>query len=377
MLKSIPKSNISNKRFPVYKEWLQTNVDVPVIEAFNEEGEFNPNTSTKVDGLYISPLYNSTRAKYYTSDGNVFTQHGIVKSAGAFSRERIYSDIVQIIRIPQIKFGEQIKKGSVHLEDLDNDNIYVDDGFGSIVTISPVYDFVSYDVETQLLIFNDGVDQYDIILSQFDVNTGIGTFTFDGDTDSNVVVLELDFQVGLIRFSERLNIGGLDMEVSRLGNIFYDEGIIVLPNSSRFTNYRLNYRSTMTIHETEILVSVDKGEFNYSQNPTAVDVSVFQTYDFNTTAISNIRPAGKVRITEVNDISRTPHYFGSIGSVTGSWNDYDESGSADPTGSYLAPFITTIGLYDKNQDLVAVAKLPKPIKNLPDYSVNFIIRLDT
>ena len=56
---------------------------------------------------------------------------------------------------------------------------------------------------------------------------------------------------------------------------------------------------------------------------------------------------------------------------------YYESSSVDPTGSYLAPYITTIGLYDKDNNMVAVAKLPKPIKNLPDYDVNFIVRFDT
>ena len=43
----------------------------------------------------------------------------------------------------------------------------------------------------------------------------------------------------------------------------------------------------------------------------------------------------------------------------------------------LAPVVTTIGIYDKDGDMVAVAKLPQPIKNLPDYDVNFIVRFDT
>jgi hypothetical protein len=53
------------------------------------------------------------------------------------------------------------------------------------------------------------------------------------------------------------------------------------------------------------------------------------------------------------------------------------SGSLDPIGSYLAPYITTIGLYDDDLNLVAVAKLPQPIKSLPDYPLNFIVRFDT
>ena len=57
--------------------------------------------------------------------------------------------------------------------------------------------------------------------------------------------------------------------------------------------------------------------------------------------------------------------------------DYEFSSSIDPTGSYLAPYITTIGLYDDELNMVAVAKLPQPIKSLPEYPVNFIVRFDT
>jgi hypothetical protein len=66
-----------------------------------------------------------------------------------------------------------------------------------------------------------------------------------------------------------------------------------------------------------------------------------------------------------------------IPSKYGSFDDYEFSSSIDPTGSYLAPYITTIGLYDNELNMVAVAKLPQPIKSLPDYPINFIIRFDT
>jgi hypothetical protein len=56
---------------------------------------------------------------------------------------------------------------------------------------------------------------------------------------------------------------------------------------------------------------------------------------------------------------------------------YQVSCSYDPTGSYLAPVITTIGLYDNSNHLLAVGKLGKPIKNLVDWPLNFIIRFDT
>lgn len=55
--------------------------------------------------------------------------------------------------------------------------------------------------------------------------------------------------------------------------------------------------------------------------------------------------------------------------------NYVESSSLDRTGSYLAPYITTIGLYN-GLDIVAVAKLGRPVKNLIQYPMNFIVRFD-
>ena len=59
------------------------------------------------------------------------------------------------------------------------------------------------------------------------------------------------------------------------------------------------------------------------------------------------------------------------------FDEYEYSSSIDPTGSYLAPYITTIGLYDENYDMVAVAKIPSKPKSTPDYPINFVIRFDT
>jgi hypothetical protein len=47
----------------------------------------------------------------------------------------------------------------------------------------------------------------------------------------------------------------------------------------------------------------------------------------------------------------------------------------DFTGS-LAPYATTIGLYNKNFQLVAVAKFGRPLKMRDDVDINVIIKMD-
>lgn len=59
-----------------------------------------------------------------------------------------------------------------------------------------------------------------------------------------------------------------------------------------------------------------------------------------------------------------PHFLNYISNV-----------KTDPTGSYLAPFATTVGLYN-GLDLVGVAKLANPIKITPDFPYTFVVKMD-
>ena len=160
---------------------------------------------------------------------------------------------------------------------------------------------------------------------------------------------------GAINTTDDGNSNLIDSASNIKGNIFYDRGLIVLTDSvtdgSTLSSYDLSYRSTMTIYENEIFLSVNENEFNVSQNPSAYDGT------------------NKIKLHSIQS-NVDPLVFGGFG-------DYEYSASVDQTGSYLAPFITTIGLYDDELNMVAVAKLPKPIKSLSDYPLNFIVRLDT
>ncbi len=56
--------------------------------------------------------------------------------------------------------------------------------------------------------------------------------------------------------------------------------------------------------------------------------------------------------------------------------DYRENDAKDQLGSYLAPFATTIGIYS-GLELVMVAKLSRPVKIVPNYPINFLVKYDT
>ena len=368
MLKSIPKSNITKRKFQVYKLW---NVDDSVYPTSL--------ASTSSLSEVSQSLYQSVKSKYYTNlDGNIFNTFGSYKNLADIIKERNISDTIYVIDIDRNKFGEQIKKKSVRLTTNQGAEL-VDDGFGNIIDPIPTYNFTAFDAESGSLTIEQGGTEYEVDVISFDLNNG-AIVMLDNGIGETYYVISIDFDTGIIKFTYQLDFEDIGIITLSYGNVFYSEGIIVFNSGSGDTldSYQLEYRSTQTIYETEVLVSVKAGEFNYSQNPSAVEVTLSGSYYFETTPIQNVSPAKNVKIKEILDIEQRRFYSGSIDSTkVGTWEDYYNSSSIDPTGSYLAPYITTIGLYDDNGDMVAVAKLPQPIKNLPDYDLNFLIRFDT
>ena len=53
------------------------------------------------------------------------------------------------------------------------------------------------------------------------------------------------------------------------------------------------------------------------------------------------------------------------------------SSYADPTGSFQKiTYISRIGVYDKNKNLIGIAKLAKPVKKLEERELTFKLKID-
>ena len=46
------------------------------------------------------------------------------------------------------------------------------------------------------------------------------------------------------------------------------------------------------------------------------------------------------------------------------------------TGSYFEPYITTVGLYDENYQLLAVGKLAQPLQSSPTTDTTILVNID-
>ncbi len=95
------------------------------------------------------------------------------------------------------------------------------------------------------------------------------------------------------------------------------------------SNITCSFESTITLYETQYKCTVRENEYNFSQNPTIISGS----------------------------------------SNSGQMLEF-------ATGSYFTPYVTTVGLYNNDKELVAVGKLAQPLPLSTTTDTNIIINLD-
>jgi len=89
-----------------------------------------------------------------------------------------------------------------------------------------------------------------------------------------------------------------------------------------------------------------------------------------------ITPSSKKKyLSDILDYMNQKSMRGYAPTIKQNFLEYAYLSKLDPTGSYLAPTVTSVGLYS-GCDLVAIAKLGSPIKITPDFPINFVIKMD-
>ncbi len=387
MLKRIPKSDISIRPFKAYKDWSfdDTSNQISLLEA-------NISSSELSNGVPKNSLYGQLKAQFYNGhEDNPFLRFGNksnIYNPNIVSSERFLSGSAKVISIPQIYVGEGIKKGSVAI--VDSDATIQDDSNGNLVLLGKdIINFDIFNVQGDFYTFELGGNEYTVRITHVNMESGELIWYYNSDLyDARVISFDIntgDMVVDNVDFASATD------SVQRIGNVFYNAGLIVMtrkPEDRLLSNWEISYKSTKTIYEHEYLLIVNEDEFNVSQNPSAItevgrvdeyitgsDGKIYKTT--TTTGVKYIKKLSTLENGNTLDFRFTGSYSGSNSASYAGFEHYDLSGSIDTTGSFLAPFITTIGLYDDNCDLVAVAKLPQPIKSEPDIPVNFIIRFDT
>jgi hypothetical protein len=408
-MKKIPKSDISIRPFKVYKSYTATNADSGSgYNRYLAENKYATADALSEGDLFLHSLWHQIHRMYYDEIYNPLRTYSreiadYVTDTASYGT-RVLGTKCVVFTIPQNHYGEEIKPKSITLTDVDSlatasPKLIIDDGYGNLLSNKEIFDVLILNLQTSQFQIRDGVGNIiDLVIVSFDADTQI--LVVETDTgNSGFIVFKLSS-------GEGTNIGKVETESNLtqfkyaknvVGNVSYEHGIITLTESTNFsievTNFKLEYKGTNTIYENEIYVTVGEDEFNVSTNPTAIveiggSSTTASIFDFSSISTNpniytqSIRIDGEKFIKKKSTLTNGTVLDYNISSmysssIKGGFGDYEISSSIDQTGSYLAPYITTIGLYDDNMDMVAVAKLGNPIKSLPDFPVNFIVRIDT
>lgn len=294
-----------------------SNVLIDRFFGKNITGSFNPGTDPITGqvstGSYQRLIYSSAKHLYYSNflssslGSNASTSSivygldssGDVRVGGVentnnynylqttLSQSRYFptasNSTIGVIAIPQNLFGDQIKPGSFYYSHPSGS--IIDDGEGNVL-------FTPGNEHVGNIIYQHGLI---ILTSSGSKTTGAnlygvgvyGTASYGGDT-------------------------GIDM-------------LSIFVTSSNVT---CSFSSSYTIYETLFKCTLRENEFNFTQNPSAIDdQTTGKMYDFT-------------------------------------------------TGSFFAPYITTIGLYNKDRELLAVGKLSQPLPSSRTTDMTIYVKID-
>lgn len=117
-------------------------------------------------------------------------------------------------------------------------------------------------------------------------------------------------------------------------------------------SFDLNFEGVNYINTITMLAHADKGELNHSNNPTYVKYQASASQP-NSSSISY----NEYAYSEIKNTVKYPYenYTGSLEKHT---------------------FISKIGIYDENKNLIGIAKLAKPIKKTENRDFTFKLKLD-
>lgn len=157
---------------------------------------------------------------------------------------------------------------------------------------------------------------------------------FNGAIDEVRIYEKSLTQAEITSLSTLTNTNYLALQTNKVGNVFYEQGIVVyspfqnelIAGSFKTKDFSLKYKSSIDIDQYKYYINVPMNDYNTSTNPTL----------------------------------------------------YDATGSLMPfaVNTDFTPYITTIGLYDKDYDLVAIAKLGTPIPKSSGLDLNFEVSFD-
>jgi hypothetical protein len=133
-----------------------------------------------------------------------------------------------------------------------------------------------------------------------------------------------------------------------IGDVIYSHGILNITSGSTITRSvaDITFRSSQPIYTHNYHCKVREFENNFTYNPSALTSSLRTVYD--------------------NE--------GTVYSISASVSDGKLNDNV--TGSSFTPYITTVGLYNDANQLIAVGKLNRPVPKPANTEMTIIVKID-
>ncbi len=327
-----------------------------------EEFQSIPYDGSQMSGSY--PLSSSIAVDMYLSANTVRRRIKALKSTYNYHRSRsphyAYLDAnrdldtadIKLISIPSIFYGSSIKKGTVKLNFLISGSIVgtLEDKrqngelvqtFPADANVEKVAGVVFYDEGfvsiTGSWAIDEDVNNKDNFLSH--LTTDFPRWIYWGQRLSNPVTNDTEAQVAEQVYSPPAGGGG---------------GAAAQQSDSA-SSWDIGFKGTTYVSTVTMLAHAKKGELNYSNNPT------FIKYEDRTVDLTSESEAANRYI---ENSSR------SLANVVKSYYP-NTSGSFEKI-----TYITKVGIYDKNKNLIAIAKLSTPVKKTESRAYTIKMKLD-
>jgi len=314
----------------VYKPFITSDVVVSpfkVNKSFTFKGNELTSSNVEIDRYLGRNITSSLWVSGSYPTGQINTQNEILIYRSV--RELYYSNY---LTNPS---GSPAGTASFNTDGTITGPAYTPNYYNYLTTTLPTYRYLPTESNATIGVISIPSNLFGEYLKPTTVALTSGSITLQDDGLGNILynnlkVGDVIYEHGLIILTSD-GIPGQD----GYGYIIYGTGSygggdeLFINNFITTPNLTCSFESTVTIYESQYKCTLRQNEFNFSQNPTLISGS----------------------------------------SNSGILYDF-------ATGSYFNPYITTVGLYNNNQELLAVAKLAQPIPISDVTDTNIIINLD-
>ena len=291
-----------------------------------------PMSSSIVRNLYAASTTRDQSANRINALRNTFDYYQPLSPAYAYSSSLgdKGTQAINLVSIPSIFYGSSIKKGSVDLK------FYIT---GSLVGRLQDENYNGELIQTEPI----------------------------GSNGSGSVAGVVLYNEGFIALTGSWNIdhfAGLDYKddgaATRSSWLYYgvgaNDGTPIDGLSARTrqsASYDLSFEGTNYVPVVTMLAHAPKGELNYSNNPTYIQKDQPSRFSFNSSSIG----------------------YGESDKQT--IKNIVSSSYPSPTGSYEPQtYISRVGIFDKDKNLLAIAKVATPVKKTEERDLTFKLKLD-